>query len=159
MTLSMREENAFESNRGADSEIDARTVASLDIAYQAAVKRNDVTSMDAILHPQFALVRGDGAVVSREEILEGARSGAYVYQQQDEVVGTQTVRTWGDTAVVTALLWVKGHKRGQAFDRRVGFSDTYVRTPDGWRYAFAQVSLPLPQTGLSSAPAHSTELR
>ena len=27
---------------------------------------------------------------------------------------------------------------------KLWFSDTYVRTPDGWKYAFGQVSLPLP---------------
>jgi len=123
---------------------DQRTVAALDIAYQAAVKQGDVATMERILHDEFALVRGDGRVVTREQIIEGARSGAYVYEQQDEIPGTQTVRVWGDTAVVTALLWVRGTYNSQPFDRRVWFSDTYVRTPAGWRYAFAQVSLPLP---------------
>jgi ketosteroid isomerase-like protein len=52
---------------------------------------------------------------------------------------------WGDTAVVTALLWVKGKgSDGKPFDRKLWFSDTYVRTPAGWRYVFGQASLPLP---------------
>lgn len=128
----------------ADPAHDQQIVSQIDIQYQAAVKRNDSATMDRILHPEFALVRGDGRVVSREQILDGARSGAYVYEQQDELPGTQSVRVWGDTAVVTALLWVKGTHNGDPFDRRVWFSDTYVRTPSGWQYAFAQVSLPLP---------------
>ena len=123
---------------------DQQIVAALDVEYQAAVKRNDAPTMDRILHPKFALVRGDGRVVSREDIINGARSGAYEFEIQDEVEGTQTVRVWGDAAVVTALLWLKGTHKGEPFDRRVWFSDTYVRTDDGWRYAFAQVSLPLP---------------
>jgi hypothetical protein len=124
---------------------DRAEISALDIEYQAAVKRGDVATMDRILHPDFILVRGDGRTVTRDEILEGARSGDYVFEQQDELPGTQTVRLWGkDTAVVTALLWVKGMHRDQPFDRRVWFSDTYVRTTAGWRYAFAQVSLPLP---------------
>lgn len=123
---------------------DQRTVAALDVAYQAAVKQGDLATMERILHDEFALVRGDGRVVTREQIIEGARSGAYIYEQQDEMPGTQTVRVWGDTAVVTALLWVRGTYNNEPFDRRVWFSDTYVRTPQGWRYAFAQVSLPLP---------------
>lgn len=122
---------------------DRLAVSALDLEYQAAVKRNDVATMDRILHEEFALVRGNGAVVTREQILSGARSGDYVYEQQDEIEGTQVVRVWGDTAVVTALLWVKGQHRGEDFDRHVWFSDTYVRTPGGWRYAFAQVSLPI----------------
>ena len=51
---------------------------------------------------------------------------------------------WGDTAVVTAKLWEKGTDSGKAFDYTVWFSDTYVRTPQGWRYVFGQSSLPLP---------------
>lgn len=116
----------------------------MDVEYQAAVKRGDVATMERILHPDFVLVRGDGQVISRDDIIDGAKSGAYVYEQQDEIEGSQTVRVWGDTAVVTALLWLKGKHKDQAFDRKIWFSDTYVLTPAGWRYAFAQVSLPLP---------------
>ncbi|MGH8236878.1 MAG: hypothetical protein ACREXP_07615 [Steroidobacteraceae bacterium] len=32
-----------------------------------------------------------------------------------------------------------------AFEYKLWFTDTYVRTRDGWRYAFGQASLPLPQ--------------
>jgi hypothetical protein len=51
-----------------------------------------------------------------------------------------------DTAIVTARLWLKGTHNGAPFDRRLWFSDTYVRTPEGWRYAFGQASLSLPQS-------------
>lgn len=123
---------------------DAAIVAGLDIDYQAAVKRNDVETMDRILHEQYALVLGNGQVVSREELLDSARSREYEFEIQDEDPGTQVVRVWGDTAVVTARLRIKGWKSGDPFERLLWFSDTYVRTPAGWRYAFAQASLPLP---------------
>ena len=118
---------------------DACVVSALDLEYQAAVKRNDAAAMERILHPQFVLIRGDGQVITREALLEDARGQATVYEQQDEDPGTQTVRVWGDTAVVTARLWIKGHDGARTFDRRLWFSDTYVRTASGWRYAFAQV--------------------
>ena len=54
------------------------------------------------------------------------------------------MRVSGDTAVVTALLRLKGTNEGVPFDRRVWFSDTYVRTPEGWKYFFGQASLRLP---------------
>lgn len=122
----------------------AAVVAALDTEFQAAVKRNDAATVDRILHPDFVMVRGDGGVVSREAVIAESRSGLYAYEQQDELPGTQTVRVWGDTAVVTAQLWIKGTRAGKPFDRKLWFSDTYVRTQDGWKYAFAQVSLPLP---------------
>jgi ketosteroid isomerase-like protein len=121
-----------------------REVAALDLQYQAAVKRNDADAMARILHDEFVLVLGNGTVYTREDLLREARTGAIRYEQQDEDEGTQGVRVCGDTAVVTARLWIKGVRRGDRFDRRLWFSDTYVRTPTGWRYAFGQASLSLP---------------
>jgi ketosteroid isomerase-like protein len=123
---------------------DRRIVADLDTAFQAAVKANDAAAMDRILHPEFILVLGDGRTESRADQLDEARGGRITWEHQEEDAGTQTVRVWGDTAVVTARLWIKGRKDGVAFERRLWFSDTYVRTPGGWRYAFGQASLPLP---------------
>lgn len=124
--------------------LDVATVAALDLAFQAATKRNDADAIDGILHPQFYLVLGNGTVIGREALIEEARTRAVEYEIQDEEPGTQSVRVWGDTAVVTALLRIKGLRQGNAFDRTLWFSDTYVRTASGWRYAFAQASLPLP---------------
>ena len=128
----------------ATPEQDRQTVAALDVAYQAAVKRNDAEGMARILHDDFVLILGNGNVITRAQLLDGARSGQIVYERQDEEPGSQTVRVWGGTAVVTALLWLRGTNEGTAFDRRLWFSDTYVRTPQGWRYVLGQASLPLP---------------
>ena len=128
----------------ATPEEDRAAVAALDIRYQAAVKVNDVDTMGRILDERFTLVLGDGTVISRAELLDDARSGRVVYERQDEEPGSQTVRMFGDTGVVTALLHLRGTQAGRAFDRRLWFSDTYVRTPTGWRYAFGQASLAMP---------------
>lgn len=123
---------------------DQTTVAALDTQYQAAVKVNDAKTMDAILMDDFILVVGNGTVYTKKDLIDGARDKSIVYEQQDEEAGSQTVRVWGDTAVVTAKLWIKGVNEGKSFDRKLWFSDTYVRTPTGWRYAFGQASLALP---------------
>ncbi len=132
----------------ADSESnDCYLVAALDRAYQAAVERNDAEAMAAILHPDMVLVVGRGDVFTREDLLRSARDREFTYEHQEEDGGTQIVRLYGDnTAIVTARLWLKGTSRGgEAFDRHLWFSDTYVRTPEGWRYAFGQSSISLPQ--------------
>jgi ketosteroid isomerase-like protein len=128
----------------ASSADDAKTVAALDMEYQKAVKQNDVATMDRILLDDFALVAGTGTVYVKAELLNEARSKGTVYVQQDEEAGTQKVRVWGDTAVVTAKLWIKGKNANGTFERKLWFSDTYVRTRTGWRYAFGQASLALP---------------
>jgi len=129
----------------ADPAEDIRTVAALDTAYQAAVERNDAEAMAAILHPDMILVLGDGSVHRGADLLNWARERRIVYEHQVEDAGTQTVRLYGDdTAVVTARLYIKGTRRGDPIEFRLWFTDTYVRTPQGWRYAFGQASMPLP---------------
>jgi ketosteroid isomerase-like protein len=129
----------------ASSDEDAKTVAALDTKYQAAVKSNDAVTMDQILADDFVLVTGRGKVFSKADLIESARKKEVIYERQDEEFGTQRVRVWGDTAVVTALLWIKGAQGGKPIDYKLWFSDTYVRAPTGWRYAFGQASLPLPK--------------
>jgi ketosteroid isomerase-like protein len=130
----------------ASSEEDAKTVAALDTKYQAAVKSNDAATMDQILANDFVLVNGRGKVSSKADLLESARKKEVTYEHQDEEPGTQKVRVWGDTAVVTALLWIKGVQGDKPIDYKLWFSDTYVRTPAGWRYVFGQASLRLPES-------------
>jgi ketosteroid isomerase-like protein len=130
----------------ASPEEDAKTVAALDTKYQAAVKSNDAATMDQILADDFVLVNGRGKVASKTDLIESARKNEVTYERQDEEPGTQKVRVWGDTAVVTALLWIKAAQEGKPIDYKLWFSDTYVRTPAGWRYVFGQASLPLPKT-------------
>lgn len=125
---------------------DAKIVAALDTEFQAAVKHNDAETIGRILADDMILVTGRGAIFTRAQHIEAARNRERVYEQQDEEPGTQVVRVWGDTAVLTAKLWIKGTaKDGKAFDYKLWFSDTYVRTPEGWKYAFGQASLPLPK--------------
>jgi ketosteroid isomerase-like protein len=121
---------------------DRRAVAALDTQYQAAVRANDAETMGRILADDFVLVVGSGTSYTKADLLAQAREGSVVYEHQEDT--NQTVRVWGDTAVVTALLWLKGTDHGKPFDRKLWFSDTYVRTPGGWRYVFGQASLALP---------------
>lgn len=123
----------------------AETVAALDTEYQAAVARNDADTMARILADDFILVTGNGTVYTKEDLLKEARAKSIIYEQQVEIDNSQKVRVWGDTAVVTAKLWIKGTREGKDFDRKLWFSDTYVRTKDGWRYVFGQASLALPK--------------
>lgn len=119
-----------------------KIVARLDTEYQAAVKANDAAAMDRILADDFVLATGRGQTFNKADLLKEARDKTTVYEHQEDT--HQTVRVWGDTAVVTALLWIKGTRDGKPIERKLWFSDTYVRTAKGWRYVFGQASLPLP---------------
>jgi ketosteroid isomerase-like protein len=125
---------------------DAKTVAALDTQYQAAVKANDAETMDRILSDDFVLMTGKGRSATKADLIKQAREKQTAYEHQEEEEGTQKVRVWGNTAVVTARLWIKGTSHGKPIDYKLWFSDTYRKTPDGWRYVFGQASLPEPSS-------------
>ena len=124
-------------------ELDRSIVSALDTEYQLAVQNNDAETMDRILADDFILVLGDGSTFTKDDLLASARNKDEIYEYQEDT--QQTVRIWGDTAVVTALLRSEGTTKGEPFEHKLWFSDTYVRTPSGWRYAFGQASLKLPK--------------
>jgi len=138
--LSFRPHNSQTTSGESDA---AKTVAHLDDEFQAAVKANDADSMDRILADNFVLVTGSGKAFNKQQSLDEARRRSSTYEHQEDT--DKTVRVWGDTAVVTAKLWVQGIRDGKPIDYTLWFSDTYIRTPAGWKYVFGQASLPLPK--------------
>ena len=84
---------------------------------------------------------GSGKTYTKADLLEEARTARMVYEHQED--SAQTVRVWGDAAVITAKLWEKDTENGKPFDYTLWFTDTYVRTATGWCYVFGQSSLPL----------------
>ena len=127
----------------ASGEDPAAVVAALDTQYQAAVKANDAAGMANILADDFTLVTGKGKTFGKSDLLAEAHKKHTIYERQEEMPDTQKVRVYGDTAVVTALLWVKGHDEAHAFDYKLWFSDVYVRSKGHWHYVFGQAAQPL----------------
>jgi ketosteroid isomerase-like protein len=120
-------------------------IARLDIDYQAAVEGNDAETMGRILADDFVLITGVGRVRTRDDLLKAARDRVAVYEYQE--AGERTVRVWGDTAVVTALLRAKGEHAGEPFEAQLWYSDTYTRIDGEWRYVLGQASTRLPDAG------------
>lgn len=135
---------------GANSIADQNTVAALDTEYQRAIKNNDADTMARILSDDFVLLVGTGQTYSKPDLLNMARTKEILYEQNEDT--DKTVRVWGDYAVVTSKLWLKGTDKGKPFEWHVWFSDSYVRTPAGWRYVNGFASIPLELLHPSSAP-------
>jgi ketosteroid isomerase-like protein len=121
---------------------DRRILADLDTKYQKAVEQNDANTMADILADDFVLVEGDGKRTTKADLVNDAKGGKTHYVRQDD--SERTVAISGDTGVITAKLRAKGMEDGVKVDYSLWFTDVYVRTPNGWRYYYAQASLPLP---------------
>jgi ketosteroid isomerase-like protein len=81
---------------------DIKVVTALDSEYQLAVLRNDAATMDRILADDFVLVLGNGTVYKKADLINAARDKTIIYERQED--SNRTVRVFGDTAIVTALL-------------------------------------------------------
>src|SRR5690242_976163 len=82
----------------------ANDVAALDTEFQAATGRKDVAAIDRLLPDDYILITSKGQVETKAGLLAEARDPKVIYTHQED--SRQTVRVWGDTAVITALLWV-----------------------------------------------------
>jgi hypothetical protein len=94
------------------------------------------------LADDFVLVNDRGASLTKADLINEAREKRTIYEDEEVEEGTQKVRVWRDTAVVTQLLRIKGTRDQNPF--KVWFSETYVRMPSGWRCVFGQASIPSP---------------
>ena len=64
--------------------------------------------MAGILLDDFVLVVGNGTVYDKADLLKSAKDRDFAWEHQVEEPGTQKVRVWGDTAVVTAEALAEG---------------------------------------------------
>jgi ketosteroid isomerase-like protein len=120
--------------------IDEQTVGRLHMLYHSAVQANDAAIMDEILADDFVLQTDRGDSLTKADLIKEAQEKRTIYENEEVEKGTQKVRIWRDTAVVTALLKIKGSRDQTPFDYKVWMTETYVRTPTGWRYVFGQAS-------------------
>ena len=121
---------------------DPAAIQALDTQYQAAVEKSDVAAMDRLLAEDFVLVSSKGAVYHKADLLAQARDPKLKYVHQSDT--QQTVRFWGDTAVITAFLWIQGVYGEDKMDYKLWFSDVYACTPKGWVYSFGQAGAHAP---------------
>jgi ketosteroid isomerase-like protein len=140
--LSFRKRSPLAGQGSSGPDEERRTVSVMDTEFQGAVKNNDVEGMSRILADDYILVTSSGKTQTKTDLLNEAREHKTTYEHQEDT--DQTVRLWGDTAVVTAKLWAKGTDGEKPFDVKLWFSDTYVKTPGGWKYVFGQAACHLP---------------
>ena len=122
---------------------DQKIVSALDKEYQKAVERNDAATMARILADDYVLVVGNGKTYTKADLVHDAKCGqTHCCRPGGAAAHRPSVGRYG---CGDALLWAQGIEDGKAVDYRLWFSDTYVRTPKGWSYAFGMASLPLPK--------------
>jgi ketosteroid isomerase-like protein len=105
-------------------------IIALEKAWNQAYKIGDTKALDALLDDDIVLVNDDGSVQSKKEFLASVHSTNA--QEQQVAPESMSVRVFGNTAVASGVLKVKGAENGKPYARREQFVDTWVNKGGKW---------------------------
>ncbi len=118
---------------------DSRTeIKKFEQELTAAIGRNDVNTLERYLAEDWRIVSGDGSVITREIFLKVMAGGDLVHQSMDPQ--DQTIRLYGDVAVVTAHIQSGGSYKGNSFHTDEIATDIIVKKHGHWVCVLTQLT-------------------
>ncbi len=106
----------------------------------AALAAGDEAALRLLMHPGLRWTTFRGEVLGYEDYIAGNVRGNLRWRAQR--LEDVTVVAAGDTAVLTAAVTDEVSVAGREREFRLRLTQTWVRTPDGWRCLAGHASLP-----------------
>ena len=121
----------------AQTDTDAATqskIVALEQLWNQAYKSGDTKALDSILDDAIVLVNDDGSVQTKGEFLASVKtSGPQPTAQQQQVAPESfSVHVFGNVAIATGVMRVKGVEGGKAYTRHERFVDTWLFKRGTW---------------------------
>jgi ketosteroid isomerase-like protein len=119
----------------ADPQSDAKSkIAALEQLWNQAYKAGDTIALGSILDDAIVLVNDDGSVQTKAEFLTSVKPlvSQPSAQQQQVAPESLNVRVFGNVAIASGILRVKGVERGKSYVRRERFVDTWLMKGANW---------------------------
>ena len=108
-------------------------VIALEQLWNQAYKSGDTKALDSILDDGIVLVNDDGSVQTKKEFLASVKSTPLPAAQQQQVAPESlSVHVYGNVAIATGVMRVKGEEGGKAYSRRERFVDTWLLKRGSW---------------------------
>jgi ketosteroid isomerase-like protein len=118
----------------ADAESTKSKIVALEQSWNQAYKSGDTKALDVLLDDGIVLVNDDGSVESKEEFLASVKSSTPqpTAQQQQVAPESFSVHVFGNVAIATGVMRVKGVESGKSYTRRERFVDTWLLKKGTW---------------------------
>jgi len=121
----------------AQTDSDAATkskIVALEQSWNQAYKSGDTKALNSLLDDGIVLVNDDGSVQSKEEFLASVTSSTPqpTAQQQQVAPESFSVHVFGNVAIATGVMRVKGVEGGKPYTRRERFVDTWLLKKGTW---------------------------
>lgn len=112
-----------------------RALFRLEADFARAVIDRDAAALRRIVAPQW-VYSDESGTMSRDEGIAAFTAGADTVQE----AGNEQMRAivYGNTAVVTGVLWMRGRGASGPFRNRYRYTDTWLRTDGRWRCIASQ---------------------
>lgn len=104
----------------------------------AALGRNDAAALDRIYSDDYTLVNESGVLATKAPRLAALRSGELKFESAgyDEA----NIRLYGNTAVATYRVMIKGQLKGQDVGGQLRVTSTLVKTKGRWQLVATQAT-------------------
>jgi ketosteroid isomerase-like protein len=116
------------------SDADVHRILSLEDRWAAGLPKRDGALFQKLMAPGFIYTENDHMMGRDELFRELTRGSDRVSSARNEGM---RVHPFGDTAVVTGWLIVRGHGAGGAFNRKYRFTDVWMRRQGDWQIVAA----------------------
>jgi ketosteroid isomerase-like protein len=124
---------ALPAQTDSDSAVKSKIVA-LEQLWNQAYKSGDTRALDSILDDSIVLVNDDGSVQTKAEFLASVKSSAQQPSAQQQQVAPESfnVSVFGNVAIATGVMRVKGVEAGKPYTRHERFVDTWLLKHGTW---------------------------
>jgi ketosteroid isomerase-like protein len=113
----------------------AEVVAAME-SWKAAMLKKDAAALDRLLHPDLTYSHSDARLESKADVLQSIPAGKL--NVQDIRFGENTVRVYGNTAVVRGDLAVTVTTAGAPNTLNLNVLQVWLKGPKGWQLVARQ---------------------
>lgn len=117
---------------------DAQELLKVEKDFANAVVSNDADAIGKFLADNWEIIDPDGKIIDKPRFLSVIKSGTLTHQLMES--SEMNVRSYGDSAVVTALTKSKGKFAGQEFTTEERATDFFVKRNGRWQCVFSQLT-------------------
>jgi ketosteroid isomerase-like protein len=130
---------------------DAGTILYLEREWNDAIVKGDAAWFERNFASDYSGASSrTGVRTNKAQDIEDVKGGKI--KTQSATLSNMSVRVEGNTAVVLGVNHIKGaDDKGQPFDRRVSFTDTFIKRDGRWQVWTSQGTLMQPEGAMTSA--------
>ncbi len=114
-----------------------QTILQMEREWNATTVKKDIAGLRRIIADDFVGAESSGRVVDKTQFINDISGSDDV---QSETAEDLKVRVFGDTAIVTGRLLIKGRKKEADYDLKLLFTDVWVKQNGQWQVANHQAT-------------------